>query len=421
MKIGILGAGAAGLVSLKYALEEGHEVVCFEKSARLGGCWSGDGRVGKDELGNHISSGMYKGLTTNLPKEIMIFDGLEHNPHSKSFVGQAEILHYLQTYAKKFNLAKSIRFGHEVISIEPLSSDPNTRWRLLVRNLTKPDEEPTTHDFDALMLAPGHFVHKFIADIKDANVFQGDMLHSNDFRDGANYVNKRVLVIGAGPSGGDIAKRVAQHAKITFQSVKVDSHKFVPIHKDVVEKGEVDHFDRNGAHFQDGSYEPLDVVIYSTGYTYMVPCLSPACGIRIENNWFKFLYHHCINIERPSMAIIGLPYGASIFPLADLQVRYYMAYLAGKFDLPSREAMLESVSNEHAVRISKGVPDRNFHNFSDCGRALSGALAKESGVRPTPNVIFNIMDALHGAWNDQDKFEIVDDETFNRTPPGNIN
>lgn len=98
-----------------------------------------------------------------------------------------------------------------------------------------------------------------------------------------------------------------------------------------------------------------------------------------------------------------------------------MAYLAGKFDLPSREAMLESVSNEHAVRISKGVPDRNFHNFSDCGRALSGALAKESGVRPTPNVIFNIMDALHGAWNDQDKFEIVDDETFNRTPPGNIN
>lgn len=63
MKIGILGAGAAGLVSLKYALEEGHEVVCFEKSARLGGCWSGDGRVGKDELGNHISSGMYKGLT----------------------------------------------------------------------------------------------------------------------------------------------------------------------------------------------------------------------------------------------------------------------------------------------------------------------------------------------------------------------
>jgi heterodisulfide reductase subunit A-like polyferredoxin len=36
----VLGAGAAGLVAARELLREGHRVVVFEQSARLGGVWA---------------------------------------------------------------------------------------------------------------------------------------------------------------------------------------------------------------------------------------------------------------------------------------------------------------------------------------------------------------------------------------------
>ena len=42
----VIGAGAAGLVSVKELLEQGHEVVCYEKYHDLGGVFLYDGEEG---------------------------------------------------------------------------------------------------------------------------------------------------------------------------------------------------------------------------------------------------------------------------------------------------------------------------------------------------------------------------------------
>lgn len=38
-KVAVIGAGASGLCTIKECLAVGHEVVCFEQEAGLGGLW----------------------------------------------------------------------------------------------------------------------------------------------------------------------------------------------------------------------------------------------------------------------------------------------------------------------------------------------------------------------------------------------
>lgn len=62
MRVAIIGAGVAGLVSVKRCLENGFEVMVYEKSKQVGGNWIYDERIGHDEFGLPIHSSMYKNL-----------------------------------------------------------------------------------------------------------------------------------------------------------------------------------------------------------------------------------------------------------------------------------------------------------------------------------------------------------------------
>lgn len=76
----------------------------------------------------------------------------------------------------------------------------------------------------------------------------------------------------------------------------------------------------NGAQFTDGSEQTYTVIFYCTGYKYTFPFLSIDCGIAVEDNYVQPLYKHCININRPTMALIGLPFYVCASQMFDLQV-----------------------------------------------------------------------------------------------------
>lgn len=48
--------------------------------------------------------------------------------------------------------------------------------------------------------APGH------------ETFTGSCIHSRDYKDGTTFTGKRVMVVGIGNSGGDIASEISRHA-----------------------------------------------------------------------------------------------------------------------------------------------------------------------------------------------------------------
>lgn len=57
-----------------------------------------------------------------------------------------------------------------------------------------------SHDFNIMFSAPGH------------DTFTGTCIHSRDYKDGNAFTGKRVVVVGIGNSGGDIASEISRHA-----------------------------------------------------------------------------------------------------------------------------------------------------------------------------------------------------------------
>lgn len=62
LNVAVIGAGPSGLVSAKYALEQGFRVTVFEQGEEVGGIWVYTDKVGKDKYGNNVHTAMYKGL-----------------------------------------------------------------------------------------------------------------------------------------------------------------------------------------------------------------------------------------------------------------------------------------------------------------------------------------------------------------------
>lgn len=62
MKIGIVGAGAAGMAALRHSLQQGHECVVFEKTDKIGGTWNYTDDLDVDNYGLPVHSSMYQGL-----------------------------------------------------------------------------------------------------------------------------------------------------------------------------------------------------------------------------------------------------------------------------------------------------------------------------------------------------------------------
>lgn len=62
MRIGIVGAGAAGLAALRHSLEKEHECMVFEQTDKIGGTWNYTDLTDVDDYGLPIHSSMYEGL-----------------------------------------------------------------------------------------------------------------------------------------------------------------------------------------------------------------------------------------------------------------------------------------------------------------------------------------------------------------------
>ncbi|RZC41099.1 FMO-like and/or NAD binding 8 domain containing protein, partial [Asbolus verrucosus] len=109
MRVAIIGAGPAGLVSAKHVTAEGMECEVFEMKPELGGTWIYTDDVDKDQYGFPVYSAMYKNLVINLPKEVMGFPDFPLPEQENSYLSQAEILEFLNHYVDHFSLRRLIR------------------------------------------------------------------------------------------------------------------------------------------------------------------------------------------------------------------------------------------------------------------------------------------------------------------------
>lgn len=259
----VIGAGIAGLAAAKNCIGSGMKVTVFEQAKMLGGTWLYTDDVGKDEYGMDVHTAMYKGLMTNLPKELMGYPDFPIPGQERSYIPAQDVLSFLELYACKFGVLDQIKFSHHVIRVRP-GFDGN-QWEVIVKDL--PNNRLETLFFDAVMVCNGHYNTPSYPAIMGREMFRGRQFHSRDFRCADSFIGETVLVIGGGPSGVDVAGEMCKFAKRVTLSHHLrespdaifEGKRNLTLKPDVVKIGE------KKVTFSDGSYQEFSVIFYCTG------------------------------------------------------------------------------------------------------------------------------------------------------------
>ena len=112
-----------------------------------------------------------------------------------------QIQAYFEGYANAFHLEKHVKFSTEVITV---AFDNATKtWHLTVRSSGSPDDQDESLNFERLVVATGSFKKPLIPDIKGLERFEGEIVHSQAFKDPTKYRNKSVVVVGLGNTSAD--------------------------------------------------------------------------------------------------------------------------------------------------------------------------------------------------------------------------
>jgi cation diffusion facilitator CzcD-associated flavoprotein CzcO len=191
----LIGAGAAGLGALQVLRDEGFSVDCFERSERVGGHWHTD----------------YESLHLITPRDSSGFGGFPMPPEYPLFPSRDQMRDYILRFAAHHDLGSHIRFNTEVTSAGPLDTTGLAGWEVATS-----DGERRT--YDGVIVANGHLWDSFVPDYPGR--FAGQVLHSGDYRNAGDLQGDRVLVVGAGNSGCDLAVDAAQAGRETYVSVR---------------------------------------------------------------------------------------------------------------------------------------------------------------------------------------------------------
>lgn len=85
------------------------------------------------------------------------------------------------------------------------------RWDIEIKDLET--ETVSTETFDGVIVCSGHHAEKHMPYFEGEEHFLGRRVHTQDYRSFKGYEDKRIVVIGIGNSGGDVAVELARVCK----------------------------------------------------------------------------------------------------------------------------------------------------------------------------------------------------------------
>ncbi|MFD1217913.1 flavin-containing monooxygenase [Microbulbifer celer] len=189
----VIGAGPMGLCSVRNLAKHGIPCVGFEIHSDVGGLWDI----------NSPTSTMYESAHLISSKRMTEFAEFPMGDEVALFPHHSELRQYFRDYASKFDLYRHYEFNTEVVSCERAGDE----WHITTRR----DGVEQTREFGGLLIANGTLHHPNMPELPGE--FAGELLHSSEYRDPAMFDGKRVLLVGCGNSGADIAVDAAHRAK----------------------------------------------------------------------------------------------------------------------------------------------------------------------------------------------------------------
>ena len=345
LDVGVVGAGPSGLMLARRLRQTSAAFQVYERNADVGGIWDIDASGSPVyETAHFISSRSMSGIP-----------GFPMPDHYPDYPNHQQLLDYIRAFADEFDLRGSVRFN---TAVNRAALTPDGLWELQLGT-------GETQLCRYLICANGvtwepHFVSW-------PGQFNGEVRHSVTYRSPGEFAGKRVLVVGAGNSGADIACDASVSADQAFLSVRRGYHfipKFIigkpsdvfaeeglklphwleirvfqvllrmvngdlrryglpkPDHKlfeshplmnsqilhylghgDCIAKPDVERFDGHEVVFADGSREQIDVVIAATGYQHSIPFLDD--GVLEIRGGRPVLYLGMFARSCPNLAALG--------------------------------------------------------------------------------------------------------------------
>ncbi|HKO29436.1 MAG TPA: NAD(P)-binding domain-containing protein [Solirubrobacteraceae bacterium] len=434
----VIGAGSSGIAALKALAERGIGVDCFECSDRVGGNWVFANRNGM--------SSAYRSLHTNTSRDRMAYSDFPMPASYPDFPHHTQIADYFADYARHFGLMERITFETGVEGATRDSADgawtvtldtgETRRYdALLVANGHHWDprwpEPPPPGTFNGMQIHSHHFVDA--ADWREKNVLVVGMGNSaTDIAVEASFVARRTFVSGRrgehvvpkyvlGRPVDQIAVSpltplvpfAVRHAffraiyrlavgRVEDYGLPKPDHRLLESHPtlsadflgrvavgEVAWKPQVSALAGDRVRFVDGSEEPIDVIVWATGYKVTFPFFDSGFISAPDNE--LLLYRRVFKPGVDNLFFIGLlqPLGA-LMPLAEAQGRWVASYLRGEYRLPPRTEMEREMRREHERMRRRYVASKRHTmevDFDDYLFALRRELragarrAREAGFR----------------------------------------
>ncbi len=202
----VVGAGVHGLSALKALHQHGIEADAFEREDEVGGNWNYGAENSRVYASTHLISSK---PFTQLP-DFPMPDAYPDYPNHR------QVLEYFRRYADHFGLRPAIRFHHEVVRAVPVEG--TTSWDLTVSDRLTGAE--ATYRYAGLVVANGHNWFPKMPAYPGQDSFAGEIIHSAGYKSADILRGRRVLVVGAGNTGCDIAVESAQNAEHTWHSTR---------------------------------------------------------------------------------------------------------------------------------------------------------------------------------------------------------
>lgn len=385
----VIGAGPAGLATARNLQRYHIPFEGVEGHADVGGLW---------DIHNPHST-VYESAHLISSKRMTEFKEFPMKDSVADYPSHAEMSAYFRDFAEHFDLYSRFRFKTRVKKMEP----QDEFWKVTF-------DKGDSALYKGVLIATGTLHHPNMPELPGK--FSGKVMHSADYKSASVFDGKRVLIVGAGNSGCDIAVDAIHRAKKVSMSVrrgyhfvpkyvfgkpadtlgglvklppwakqKVDSlllkmftlppeqygfpkpdHKLYeshPIvnslilhhlgHGDIDIRPDIERFDGKKVAFADGTTEEFDLILYATGYKLFYPFVDTKFL-----NWqgaAPNLYMNSFHPQLNNLFIMGMVEASGI----GWEGRYEQAEMVAAFIKNLEENT--SASKEFIQEKSKGAVD----------------------------------------------------------------
>ncbi|MCA0870650.1 NAD(P)-binding domain-containing protein [Seohaeicola saemankumensis] len=401
----IIGAGSSGMTVAKALKEKGLRAEIFEKGSDIGGMWRYQNDTGQGSC--------YASLHIDTSRPNLGYSDFPLDPSLPDFPSHAQFLSHLERYADRFGLRDLVRFRTEVASVTPKgeryevalsSGEVRDYGHVIVANghLSDPRMPEFAGTFDGDQIHSHHYrtadpyagKRVMVVGLGNSAVdIAVDIARRAEHvivstRRSAWVMPKYLMGVPIDQVSGMIARRFRlstkatrrvmswlirlgvgdqrrlglprpehpmwrEHATLSQELLPYIGHGYISV------KPNVQALRGDRVAFVDGSEEPLDAIIYATGYKTTFPFL-PAEVFDPEAEAGR-LYRRMISLKHPGLIFAGLvqPVGPTI-PLVEIQGQWIAGVLAGDVALPDTNGRTAEVEAHQALQHATYLDSKRY-------------------------------------------------------------